>query len=104
MPYDNLINLDGFESDDPSTLPASGPEREVARRWRFTLAGEGVGWTFTDAEQARWPTLVDLGDELDASGSIEVVQQTATLTRITVSVSVPGKWRPIQISTLIADL
>jgi len=104
LPYDNLINLHGFDTDDPSTLPADGPELEVARRWRYTLAGEGVGWTFTTAEHTRWPTLVSLGEEQDASGSIEVVQQTATLTRITVTVSVPGKWRPIQISTLIADL
>ena len=104
LPYDNLINLNGFETDDSTTLPSNGPELEVARRWRYALAGDGVGWTFTAAESARWPTLNDQGQDLDASGTIRVEQQTATLTKITVTVSVPGKWRPIQLSTLIADI
>jgi hypothetical protein len=104
LPYDNLANLDGFDSEDASTLPAGGPERETARRWRYALAGEGVGWTFTDEEKARWPTLADQGPSLDASGTIDVVQLSATTTRIGVSVSVPGRWRPIEMATILARL
>ncbi len=104
LPYDNLVNLNGFNTDDPTTLPANNPEREVARRWRFALAGGGAGWAFTDAEKARWPSLVDLGASLSGVGSITAVQQTATLTEITVSISVPGTWRQIELSTLIARL
>ncbi|MCP3982307.1 MAG: type II secretion system protein [bacterium] len=104
LPYANLVNLNGFDTDDASTLPASGPELEVARRWRYAVAGEGVGWSFTSDEKARWPALSDQGDALRASGSIEAVQISATITRITVSVSVPGRWRPIELGTLIADL
>lgn len=104
VPYDDLVNLDGFDSEDPSTLPDDGPEREAARRWRYALAGEGVGWTFTDEEKVRWPTLADQGQSLSASGTIEVVPLSATTTRITVSVSVPGRWRPIEVATIVANL
>ncbi len=104
LPFDNLINLDGFDTEDPLTLPASDPEREVARRWRYALAGGGVGWTFTSAEQARWPTLAAQGDALGASGRIDAIAISATITEISVSVSVPGRWQPIQIATRIANL
>ncbi len=104
LPYDNLVNLHGFNTDDPNTLPANNPEREVARRWRFALAGEGVGWAFTDEEKARWPSLVNLGAALGAVGNISAVQQTGTITEISVSISVPGSWRQVELSTLIARL
>jgi Tfp pilus assembly protein PilV len=104
LPYDTLINLNGFDTEDPSTLPGDNPEREVARRWRYALAGEGVGWSFTADEKARWPSLEEQGDSLSASGRIQATQVSATLTRVTVSVSVPGRWRPIQVATFIADL
>ena len=102
LPYDNLVNLDGFDTEDPGTLPASDPEREVARRWRYAVAGEGVGWSFTDEEKARWPDLALQGDELGGVGTIDVTQQTASLTAIDIEVSVPGHWRTIQLSTLIS--
>ena len=35
IPYDDLIELDGFDTDDSKSLPGDGPAREVARRWRF---------------------------------------------------------------------
>ena len=104
LPYDNLVNLDGFDTDDPTTLPDDNPEREVARRWRYALAGEGVGWTFSSEEQARWPTLAEQGDALRAAGRIRAVPASATLTEITATVSVPGRWRPIRVATLIARM
>ncbi len=118
LPFDNLINLDGFDTEDPTTLPTSGPELEVARRWRYALAGDGVGWAFTSAEQERWPTLANkddsgqslnetqsrpLGASLGASGRINATAISATITQITVTVAVPGRWRPIQIATRIAS-
>ena len=104
LPYDNLTDLDGFDTDNPATLPAADPAREIARRWRYALAGEGLGWAFTEEEKVRWPTLAALGETLDGTGAIEVVQQSATLTAITVTVTVPGRWFPIEISTVIARL
>lgn len=104
LPYDRIGNLDGFDTDDPSTLPTANPEREVARRWRYALAGEGVGWTFSDAEKARWTNLAVQGDTLDAAGTITVVPQGATLTEVTIRVSVPGRFRDVQLSTLITRM
>ena len=122
LPFDDLIKLDGFDTEDPTTLPASGPELEVARRWRYALAGDGVGWAFTSAEQERWPTLANkhslsqsqsgslsdftgkpLGASLGASGRINAAAISATVTQITVTVAVPGRWRPLQIATRIAS-
>jgi Tfp pilus assembly protein PilV len=104
LPYADLANLDGFDTEDPGTLPAGAAEREVARRWRYALAGEGVGWFFTTEEKARWPSLNNQGDTLSASGVIDVVSLTATTTQVTVTVSVPGRWRPVEVATIIADL
>ena len=104
LPFDNLVNLDGFDTDDPMSQPASDPELEVTRRWRYAVAGEGVGWTFSDTEKTRWTDLAVQGDELNGVGTINVVVQSANLTEITVTVSVPGRWRDIQLSTLVARL
>jgi Tfp pilus assembly protein PilV len=104
LPYANLVNLDGFDTDDPNTQPADDPEREVARRWRFAMAGEGVGWSFTAEEKTRWTDLDVQGDELDGVGRLAVTQQTATMTEVDVTVSVPGAWRDIRVTTLMADL
>jgi Tfp pilus assembly protein PilV len=104
VPFDNLINLDGFDTDDPGTLPGDDPEFEVARRWRYALAGEGVGWDFTDDEKSRWTDLAAQGDPLGANGTIDVALESATLARITLEISVPGRWRPLRISTLVARL
>lgn len=104
LPFDNLINLDGVNTDDVTSLPAAAAELEVARRWRYALAGEGVGWSFTEEEKARWPSLAVQGDDLGAVGTISVAQVNADLVRISVTVSVPGNWRDIELSTLIARL
>lgn len=104
VPFDQLVNLDNFDTDNPSSLPAGGLEREVARRWRYALAGDGVGWSFTSAETTRWTDLSVQGKPLGARGQIDVVQQSKDLNQIVVRVSVPGRWRAIEISTLIARL
>lgn len=100
---ESLANLDGFDTDDAGTLPTDDPEREVARRWRYALAGAGVGWTFSADEIARWPDLADQGDPLGAAGSLEVAARSATLTEVTLTISVPGRWRDIRISTLVTS-
>lgn len=104
LPYDSLANLDGFDTDNPATLPSSGPELNVARRWRYALAGDGVGWTFTTEEKARWPTLGVQGNSLGAAGTIDISTPETNVTEITVTVAMPGQWRQIEISTRIARL
>jgi len=103
LPFDVLVNLDGFDTDDPDTLPEDDPEREVARRWRYALAGEGVGWSFAAEEIERWPDLADQGDPLGAVGAITVTPRSATLTEVSLTISVPGRWRDVRMSTLITS-
>jgi Tfp pilus assembly protein PilV len=103
LPFASIANLDGLDTDDPSTLPAGGPEREVARRWRHALAGDGVGWSFTDEELARWPQPPAEVKILGATGRIDVVAQSATLNRVTATIMVPGTRRNIVLTTLVAN-
>lgn len=102
IPFDNLINVNGFDTDDPSSVPDDGPEREIARRWRYALAGEGAGWDFTQTERQQWTRLLSEGQVFGGTGSIEVVPQSTSLMLLTVRVSVPGRWSRIEWSTLVA--
>jgi Tfp pilus assembly protein PilV len=103
LPPEALADLDGFDTDDASTQPADDPQREVARRWRYALAGEGVGWSFSSSEIARWPDLAEQGEPLGAAGTIDIVARSATLTEVTLTISVPGRWRDVRISTLLTS-
>ncbi len=106
LPFDALPDLDGFDTDDPASLPADGPAREIARRWRYALAGDGVGWTFTQDGTAGNADdhAHDQGNQLGAAGSIDVISRSATLTEVRITVSIPGRWRDINMSTLISNL
>src|SRR6185436_3739108 len=72
LPFTNVGNLNGFDTDDAASQPASGPERELARRWRWALAGEGVGWTFTTTEKDRWTNMFLGEGPLRGKGTITV--------------------------------
>ena len=34
LPFDNLVNLDGFDTQSSGSLPSDDPERVLARSWR----------------------------------------------------------------------
>lgn len=110
LPFDRLANLNGFNTAAVGTLPASNPERDLARKWRYALVGEEAGWpAYSVAEKAMWSTLT-VSDgvtnvPLGATGQIAVIAQggSASLRRVTVTVRAPG--RPdLQIATLISRL
>jgi prepilin-type N-terminal cleavage/methylation domain-containing protein len=106
LPFQSLANLHNFRTDRPDLLPASNPEREVARKWRYILSGNGTGWGFTAAEIQRWGATGTMGTEtvpFGGVGSISVVNQTATLQLVTINLTIPG--RPAaSIATLISRL
>jgi len=114
VPFQNLPNLNNFDTNNAATLPASNPEREIARRWRYALAGAGSGFTYTTAETAAWTRLstsvaspnssTALTSAFGARGVISVVNQTATLSRITITITIPGRQRPVQIATLVSRM
>lgn len=105
LPFANVGNLNGLDTDNVATLPASGAEREIARRWRYVLAGDGVGWTFTAAERTRWTNLtLGEGPPISAKGTVTVTARSATMWEVTVSVNVPGRFRPVALKTYVARL
>ncbi len=105
IPFDNLPNLNGFDTNNAGTQPASDPERGIARKWRYALAGNGTGWNFTVAEQAMWQNLgVGSVPSFGAQGQIAVANQTTTLRLVTITVRVPGRGATVQLATLISRL
>jgi type IV pilus modification protein PilV len=103
VPFANLANLNGFDTGNAGTLPAANPERDIARKWRYALAGAGNGFNFTSAERAQWSTLSMGNIPAGGRGQISVVNQTATRRLITITVSIPGQWRNLQLATVIAQ-
>lgn len=103
LPFDDLTDLNGFDTSNVATLPASGSVREIARRWRYALEGEGDGFTFTSDETSRWGSLAIAGVAFGARGRITVVEDTDTLARITITISVPQR-ADRTIATLISRM
>jgi 3D (Asp-Asp-Asp) domain-containing protein len=109
LAFDRLVNLNNFNTTNPGSLPASNPERDLARKWRYALAGEGTGWpAYSAAEKAMWSIETISGIPLRADGQITVVQDSPTLRRITVTVQLPGRTYgapiPVQLTTLVSRL
>lgn len=108
VPFDRLVNLNSFDTRNAASLPASNPERDLARKWRYALAGDGTGWSVSIPEKAMWSTLTISGVPLGVDGQISVVQDSPTLRRITVTVQLPGRTAgapiPVQLATLISRL
>jgi prepilin-type N-terminal cleavage/methylation domain-containing protein len=106
LPFDNLDNLNGFDSDNGGTQPADDPERAAVRRWRYALAGDGAGFGFTPAELDDWQTLSPFG------GRAAVQAQRVgggpcvggTLCQVTVTVSVEALVQSVQISTVLVRM
>jgi hypothetical protein len=78
--------------------------RDIARRWRFAVAGDGAGWGFTNAEKSAWPTLAASGVTFGGVGQVSVVNQTTSLAQVTVTVTVPGRATSVRMDTLISRL
>lgn len=105
LPFDNIVNLNGFDSLNPATLPPADPERTIARRWRYALAGEGDGFTFTATEKGEWSTLSTGGGvTLNGRGQINVVTLSASLDQVTVTITYPGRSPTVQLVTNITRL
>ena len=104
LPFDNLGNLNGYDTNSLATLPASDPERSMARKWRYTVAGEATGWGFTTAEKTQWKRLSTGTAVFGGRAQVAVVNQTVTLRLVTVTVQGPGRGPSVQIATLISRL
>ena len=104
VPFDNLTALNGFDTSNSATLPANQPQREIVRRWRYALAGEGNGFTFTTTEKSRWASLSSsTGTTFGGRGRITVTSPSATMRQVRITISIP-RGRDIQITTLISKI
>lgn len=103
VPFEDLTNLNGFDTNNPATLPAGATEREIARRWRYALAGEGAGFTFTTSERSAWGALSTAGATFGGRGRISVASQSTTLRLVTITISIP-RGRDVQLATLISRM
>jgi prepilin-type N-terminal cleavage/methylation domain-containing protein len=104
LPFDTLGTLHGFDTTNAGSQPAAAPARDLARKWRYALAGDGPGWAFTAVEQQRWARLSSGGAPFAGQGTLSVVAQSATLRRVTVTVPVPGRGLTVQLTTLFSRL
>lgn len=98
IPFDSVQALDGFDTADPGTLPADEPERGIARRWRFAVAGQGSGWSYTTGEIQAWS---DYGTVGATTGIVAVSAPTASMRQVTVTLTMAGRPTPVRMVTLI---
>jgi prepilin-type N-terminal cleavage/methylation domain-containing protein len=105
LPFDNINSLNNFDTLTPGSLPPGEPERTIARRWRYALAGEGSGFTFTVTEKAEWSTLsTGQGVSLNGRGLISVNGLSATLIQVTATITYPGRPTGVRLVTNITRL
>jgi prepilin-type N-terminal cleavage/methylation domain-containing protein len=104
LPFDNLVNVNGVDTNTVASQPAAQPERDMARKWRYLVAGSGVGWNFTAAEMAQWSSLYTGGANFGGQATVAVTSPSPTLRQVTVSVPVPGRGVTVALSTLISRL
>lgn len=105
LPFDNIVNLNGFDTLNPATLPPGDPERTIARRWRYALAGEGDGFIFSAAEKGEWSTFSTGGGvPLNGRGQITAVTISPTLDQVTVTITYPGRSGRVQLVTNLTRL
>jgi type II secretory pathway pseudopilin PulG len=102
LPFDNLDFLNNFDSDNAATQPADYPERGVARRWRYAVAGDGAGFGFTADELDDWQTLSPFGGRVTVQ--VQQAGLPATLRLVTVNVFVEALRQNVQISTVIVRM
>jgi prepilin-type N-terminal cleavage/methylation domain-containing protein len=134
LPFTCIAGLDSFNTSNIGSLPAApavgDPDfagktaaRNLARKWHYALSGEGGGWTYTAAEKQMWSILASgfaspaaAATSAQSSlifggiGTIRVASEagSATLMRVTVTVTIPGRLgnvpKTVQLVTLISRL
>jgi len=108
MPFANLVNVNGFDTNTVTSQPAGQPELAMARKWRYLVAGSGTGWNFTAAEMAEWKTLYTGGANFGGQATVAVTSPSPTLRLVTVTVPLQGRTQGtvlnISLSTLISRL
>jgi len=99
MPFTSLVALDGFDTADASSLPSDEPERDIARRWRYAVAGDGAGWNYSATEMLNWPTFALPGPPM--RGTLVINSPSSGMREIRVTIAVPRDPKELELVTLI---
>lgn len=92
VPFANLMNLNGFDSTNPGTIPASAPENTFATGWQTNLsAAEGRATVQVD----------DCGNVANPCG---LPAPDGNLRQITVVVAMTALPQSVQLRTLIVRM
>jgi hypothetical protein len=116
LPFDRITDLDGLNTNVAGSLiaadalldPGRTMARNVARKWRYALAGDLTGWG--GAPDAAWigSVLMASGTTFGARGQVTVASPTVTLREVTVTVFLRGRSAgeelPLRLATTISRL
>jgi Tfp pilus assembly protein PilV len=104
LPFASLDSLHNLDTNNAGSQPVSGAQRDIARKWRYAIAGDGTGWSFTSAEKSRYKLLATGAALFNGRGQITVTQPSVTLREVTVTVTVPGRGNTVQLTTLFTNM
>jgi prepilin-type N-terminal cleavage/methylation domain-containing protein len=104
----NLPAMNNFDTTNVGTLPAADPERAVARRIRYMLAGPGDGFTFDGTDATNWGTpntygaraQVWVNDAVNCPGPAGM----PNLARVCVTVTVQGLPTAVTVNTVVVRM
>ena len=114
LPFDSIMDLDALNTNSAGSLPVVDATkdpgrtmaRNIARKWRYALAGDLTGWG--GAPDAAWSVLTASGTAFGARGQVSVANPTATLRVVTVTVFLRGRSAgeelPLTLATTISRL
>lgn len=116
LPFDSIADLHTLNTNNAGSLIAADPTkdpgrtmaRNVARKWRYALAGDLTGWG--GAPDAAWigSVLMASGTTFGARGQVTVASPTVTLREVTVTVFLRGRSAgeelPLRLATTISRL
>jgi prepilin-type N-terminal cleavage/methylation domain-containing protein len=90
VPFANLVNLNGFDSTNPGTIPATPPESDLATRWQNDLtAAEGT-------------TTIQVANCAAAGNPCGLPAPNAAMAQVTVTVSMTALPQSVRLTTLVA--
>ena len=92
VPFGNLMNLNGFDSTNPGTVPVSMPEGDLATRWQ------------ADMSAAEGRTTVQVTSCGDVGNPCGLPAPDASMVRVTVTVSMTALPQSVSLTTLVARM
>lgn len=103
IPFTNLDNLNGLDTGRFSSQPANDPEKSIARKWVYALAGNVMAWGFQGGEISQWKQLgVGTTPAFGAQGQVTVTSPSPSLKQISVRVFMPKGGVELTLVTLVS--